>query len=582
MSRFAIAVLICLASLAYVHYGSDFAQADDLQPPPPPLAGEVPFDADAIQDLIVMLDPPVFIRVQLEVDGIPYRRHWRQHIQALHDVVDTNADGVLTIDEIDVALVSQSTPIEAKQLLQDPALWSCDLLPVDRVLTADELVLAAEMQTGGPFQETQSTSANSPNLDVNFVQGGTGKTPGQVLFETLDLDGNGRLTSEEIDLGRESLRRLDFDVDGNASLSEMEYTRNPFQGQTQFGASSEAVPVQVIDRSGKWGSLIEQLMRRFGGEPTVGRGERTLSANSLGIPQRVFENYDHDGNDQLDRREIRSLLADPPVAIAMTVRVGSRAPGQPMVEVHSTEAWGNATVRTTPAGIASLIVDGFQIEILAGQSSAGQFVDFFKAIFSGYDRDANAYLEPDEVQGGQLEGVFERFDLNHDQMLYEDEMLAVVEAESAAAVSRSRLVPSNRGRDLFEILDENRDRRISPRELASIVLRIGIWDENGDAALTQSEIPQLYQLSFDRGQPDFPGVIPQGVVTVVPAPGIPAAVTTDGPVWYQRMDRNNDGDVSRREFLGTPDQFNELDLNGDELISPQEAARKPDRAGDAQ
>jgi hypothetical protein len=39
------------------------------------------------------------------------------------------------------------------------------------------------------------------------------------------------------------------------------------------------------------------------------------------------------------------------------------------------------------------------------------------------------------------------------------------------------------------------------------------------------------------------------------------------------MDRNGDGVISPREFLGPPEVFRELDTNGDGVISPQEAAR---------
>jgi len=56
-------------------------------------------------------------------------------------------------------------------------------------------------------------------------------------------------------------------------------------------------------------------------------------------------------------------------------------------------------------------------------------------------------------------------------------------------------------------------------------------------------------------------------VSLVPPPPRPAA----GPAWFRKMDRNRDGDVSRREFLGTREQFDRLDLDHDGLLSPKEA-----------
>ena len=55
----------------------------------------------------------------------------------------------------------------------------------------------------------------------------------------------------------------------------------------------------------------------------------------------------------------------------------------------------------------------------------------------------------------------------------------------------------------------------------------------------------------------------------MPGPGN-AASRNDGPVWFQKMDRNGDGDVSRREFLGTPRQFDQLDADGNDLIDVME------------
>ena len=45
-----------------------------------------------------------------------------------------------------------------------------------------------------------------------------------------------------------------------------------------------------------------------------------------------------------------------------------------------------------------------------------------------------------------------------------------------------------------------------------------------------------------------------------------------GPDWFQKMDRNHDGDVSRREFLGPREHFDRLDRDNDGLIDADEAA----------
>jgi Ca2+-binding EF-hand superfamily protein len=55
------------------------------------------------------------------------------------------------------------------------------------------------------------------------------------------------------------------------------------------------------------------------------------------------------------------------------------------------------------------------------------------------------------------------------------------------------------------------------------------------------------------------------------APGTrtPAA----GPSWFRKMDRNKDGDVSRREFLGPRAAFEKLDRDHDGLIDAAEAGK---------
>ena len=50
-------------------------------------------------------------------------------------------------------------------------------------------------------------------------------------------------------------------------------------------------------------------------------------------------------------------------------------------------------------------------------------------------------------------------------------------------------------------------------------------------------------------------------------PGLPER----GPLWFRKMERNGDGVVTLREFLGTRDDFKRIDTNGDGIITPEEA-----------
>jgi hypothetical protein len=52
---------------------------------------------------------------------------------------------------------------------------------------------------------------------------------------------------------------------------------------------------------------------------------------------------------------------------------------------------------------------------------------------------------------------------------------------------------------------------------------------------------------------------------------IPAGEGQRGPLWFRKMDRNGDGDVSRVEWLGAREDFDRMDTDRDGLVSAAEA-----------
>lgn len=85
--------------------------------------------------------------------------------------------------------------------------------------------------------------------------------------------------------------------------------------------------------------------------------------------------------------------------------------------------------------------------------------------------------------------------------------------------------------------------------------------------LDASEIPQNLIIQLSRG------AARKAAANALMRTTAPMRAHTEpaGTAWFQKMDRNQDGDVSPAEFLGDRAAFQRLDLNGDGLIDAAEA-----------
>ena len=196
--------------------------------------------------------------------------------------------------------------------------------------------------------------------------------------------------------------------------------------------------------------------------------------------------------------------------------------------------------------------------------------------FKAADANKDGYLEGKEQAAinapqSPLSGLSEVIDRDGDGKIYLKELLEFADRQQTAARKRLVVTTADQGRAIFGILDLDRDRRLGAREVMRTVDRVMSWDSDGDGRVSADEIPYHFQVTIARGE--LIGLT--GGATPNSARRSMAASRAEGvevgPDWFQKMDRNRDGDVSRREFLGPRDQFEHLDRDKDGLIDPDEA-----------
>ena len=125
------------------------------------------------------------------------------------------------------------------------------------------------------------------------------------------------------------------------------------------------------------------------------------------------------------------------------------------------------------------------------------------------------------------------------------------------------------GNSLLRLLDHDNNQRLSLREEREVERLLASLDRNHDQRIDESEIPTAIRLAVTRGP-----LVHQHLAKPTAAQrAIDKVEISDVPQWFAGMDRNGDGDLTRREFQGSPAQFAEFDRDGDGLISRNEAKR---------
>src|SRR5262249_13801593 len=161
-------------------------------------------------------------------------------------------------------------------------------------------------------------------------------------------------------------------------------------------------------------------------------------------------------------------------------------------------------------------------------------------------------------------------DSDGDKKISADEFDRFFQQRARAAAMQLVLEATDQGSDLFRTLDRNFDRVLTPRELHLAPQLLATEDRDGDGFLAGAEMS--YNLTLERARGGSSAA--KNVLATQRGSAVPTVkADRKGPAWFQKMDRNRDGDVSLLEFLGPRETFARLDADGDGLLSPDEVAK---------
>jgi Ca2+-binding EF-hand superfamily protein len=478
-------------------------------PPAPP--------DDSHELIILHRTRPYRVRLHLRINGRPFSEPWARQVAQLFRHLDTNKDGKLSPKELYLApsreqwlqMSSGDSTIDP-----DPAPPFAELARGKAYVSFGDLTAYYAGSAAGPLRMAYG---------ANVYAGGAASDR---LWEALRPDEAGpsrNLTLEDIKAAPKAIERLDANEDEMISLAElMGYPENgyyslppPTRAGALHGLGLYGVPVFSYRPDGPKAPLEKALRSAY------------------------------------PRRTVKLGPVDAVLSFDLGRDHSPRVVGKPHKDV---------IIIPTRGGLL-LGIDDWRFHLRLEPPSAGTRSrrEDARAVFKMLDRNKNGYLDKGEVQVPPFRFVsWERLaDANQDGMVTEREFIAFAEMLDSLTGLRVAVEVTDYKRSLFQLIDADGDGKLGRRELMEA------WKALPKRAdgYEMNNMPRVFRIEVRAGRAELAD-------QDRPKRYVPPE---RGPIWFRRMDRNRDGDVSLAEWLGTREEFARIDKDGDGMISAEEA-----------
>jgi Ca2+-binding EF-hand superfamily protein len=457
---------------------------------------------------------PARVELVVEVDGKPLSTIWDETFAKMFAFFDRNSDG--NLDEKEA--MSLPSSLALRQSLGNGFTPPLGVAPAFKELdtNSDGKVSVAELAA---FYR----KAGLGNALIGVGRIPTSAELTEALLKNLDTDGDGKVSEKELKAATESLKKLDKNDDELIGAGEL-VPKSLYPGAAGttllLAPTGEPLPdvlaklpmiLLPADPADK--QWTEEIVRR-----------RAKDSNSI---------------DKTTAAELAALRKQEPAA-KWIVKLGDKVAAEKFtVTVDRVRVDGWTTGGKLPEAVASARKQ------LASQFGAAPEPEPKTPLPKGLRR-----------PGGNLAWLTPIADRDGNGKLDQKELDAWLDLQEQITRGQVLLTVLDGGTGLFELLDTNHDGALSVRELRSAFDRVKSTGCLKNGIFDREKFPRVLLVAASRGYPQSFGTDLRG-----------------GPAWFRAMDRNGDGDVSRREFTGPPEVFDKLDLDKDGLLSAEEAEK---------